>query len=256
MHTKQPLSSVLTSSFPEVARVAFKDKGGEKDVSVRVLQGLGQATPYLTPSKIRDLWIEYSQHDVLFSDYTMGKLEPFVISLINPRSFWFELFDNISGKAIGLAMLCDIIPQFDAKGHFAFWDRIGSGKEPLIWELMELCFQEFDLHRMSAETPGYQRGTIRTIKRLGFKNEGERTESVYYKGRWMNTLLFGITREEFERIEDERHPVRKRNLRDSTGDKKADGSSGSGDRGLHVLGGNSGPDGSDAESILDGSAGV
>ena len=60
MDTKQPLSSALTSSFPEVVRVQFEDKGGDKDVSVRILQGLGKASSYLTPSKIRDLWAEYS----------------------------------------------------------------------------------------------------------------------------------------------------------------------------------------------------
>ena len=166
MDTKQPLLSALTSSFPEVLRVQFKDGGGDRDVSIRALQGLGTASPYLTPNKIRDLWVEYSKHDVLFSDYTRGKLEPFVMALLNPKTFWFELFDNSRGEAIGIAMLSDIVPLYEAKGHFAFWDKIGSGKEPLIWGLMELCFSEFDLHRMSAETPVYQRGTIRTIKRL------------------------------------------------------------------------------------------
>lgn len=218
MDTNRPLSSALTSSFPEVLRVQFKDGGGERDVSVRALQGLGTASPYLTPSKIRDLWMEYSKHDVLFSDYTRGKLEPFVMALLNPRTFWLELFDNSRGEAIGITMLSDIIPLYEAKGHFAFWDKIGSGKEPLIWALMELCFSEFDLHRMSAETPVYQRGTIRTINRLKFRQEGEKVEAVFYKGHWVNTLLFGITREEFEGIEDERHPIRQREIRDSNGD--------------------------------------
>lgn len=191
-------------------------------MSVRALQGFGQASSYLTPAKVRDLWIEYSAHDVLFSDYTKGKVEPFILSLLSPRSFWFELFEVNQGKPIGLAMLSDIIPQYDAKGHFAFWDKIGAGREPLVWELMDICFDEFDLHRMSVETPAYQRGTIRTIKRLGFRPEGEKKEAIYYKGHWVNTVLFGITREEFERIEDERHPIRRREVGDSYRDEGSD----------------------------------
>ena len=180
----------------------FSDRGGDRDVSVRVLQGLGQASHYLTPSKIRDLWVEYSKHDVLFSDYTQGKVEPFVMALVNPRSIWFELFDLSVAKAIGIAALSEIIPEYDAKGHFAFWDKIGSGREPLIWELMDICFDDFSLHRMSTETPVYQKGTIRSIKRLGFVQEGVRREGVFHKGSWVDMALFGITREELRRIRD------------------------------------------------------
>ena len=73
MATKLTLQSALNSSFPEILRTQFEDKGGERDVSARILQGLGTASRYLTPVKIKDIWVEYSKHDVLFSDYTQGK---------------------------------------------------------------------------------------------------------------------------------------------------------------------------------------
>jgi len=212
--------SALTSSFPEIARVKFTDRGGERDVSVRVLQGLGTASKYLTPNKIRELWLEYSKHDVLFSDYTRGKVEPFITSILNPRSFWFELFDNESSRPIGIASITDIIPKYDAKGHFAFWDRIGSGREKLIWTLMDICFQEFDLHRMSAEIPAYQRGTIRSTKRLGFSQEGEKKESIFHKGAWMNTIIFGITVDEFKEVTNVGYPIRGREVRNSDRDQE------------------------------------
>lgn len=235
MDTKQRLSSALTSSFPELFRIPFTDRGGERDVSVRVLQGLGRASTYLTPMKIRDLWIEYAKHDVLFSDYTVGKVEPFVTAIFNPRSYWFELFDINKSKAIGLAMLTDIIPQYDAKGHFAFWDKIGSGREKLIWELMDICFDEFDLHRMTVETPAYQRGTIRSIKRLGFSFEGEKREGVFHKSAWINMMLFGITREELRRIKDVGRPVREREERNSHGDEESNRDSSGRDRPVPVV---------------------
>ena len=254
MDTKQRLSSALTSSFPELFRLPFTDRGGERDVSVRVLQGLGRASSYLTPVKIRDLWIEYAKHDVLFSDYTVGKVEPFVTAIFNPRSYWFELFDLSRSKAIGLAMLTDIIPQYDAKGHFAFWDKIGSGREKLIWELMDICFDEFDLHRMTVETPAYQRGTIRSIKRLGFTHEGEKREGVFHKSTWINMMLFGITREELRRVKDVGRPVRGREERHSNGDEERGKDSSGRDQLVSPRGQRS--DGKPAIAELDGSVGV
>ena len=254
MDTKQRLSSALTSSFPELFRLPFTDRGGERDVSVRVLQGLGRASSYLTPAKIRDLWIEYAKHDVLFSDYTVGKVEPFVTAIFNPRSFWFELFDLNKSKAIGLAMLTDIIPQYDAKGHFAFWDKIGSGRETLIWELMEICFDEFDLHRMTVETPAYQRGTIRSIKRLGFTHEGEKREGVFHKSTWINMMLFGITREELRRVKDVGRPVRGREEWHSNRDEGSNGECSLRDQ--SVPSGRGRSDGESPVSELNESAGI
>lgn len=256
MDTKERLLSALTSSFPEVARVKFSDRGGDRDVSIRVLQGLGTASSYLTPAKVRDLWKEYSKHDVLFSDYTMGKVEPFITAILNPRSIWFELFDLTTSKAIGIASLSEIIPHYDAKGHFAFWDKIGSRREPLVWQLMDICFDDFALHRMSAEAPAYQRGVIRAIKKLGFSQEGEKVEGVLYRGKWSNVLMFGITREEFRRIKDVGHPIRRGEVRNPKGNKTGDQERSGYAQSATSVGRDSRTSSEDGVSELDGSAGI
>jgi len=209
------LFEVTQSAFPEIFSLRLEDRGGEREVSVRVLQYLGTTPGYLTPAKIRDLWKEYSKHDVLFSDQTRGDVETFVLALMDPKAVWFEFFDITNAKNIGVASLTDIIPLYDAYGHFAFWDGIARGREDLIWELMSVCFEEFGLHRISVEIPVYQKGAIRMIGRLGFKEEGERREVVLYNGKWVNTKLFGLTVAELEEVYSERHAIRKGSIGDS-----------------------------------------
>lgn len=182
---------------PTILEIPCDDRSGESVYHVRVLQELGRNYS-LSPDRIRDLWIEASKHKYLFSDYTEGKLEPFVLLLANPRSVWLEIVKDGSEKPIGVAYITDILSGFDAVAHFAFWDSIGSGREPLALFIAEWVMDRYSLHRLSAQIPPYQRGTIRFAKRLGFVDEGEKREAVIRDGEWQPLLLFGLTKNELE----------------------------------------------------------
>lgn len=194
----QPLNT--SAEEAEIFSIQIEDRYGPHSLSVRLLQELGSPTPYLTTGKLRDLWIEYSQHDVLFSDETQGKVRPFVEVLLAPGSLWLEIFSLDQQKPVGIMSISDIIVGFDAKGHFAFWDSIAKDREPIVHETMKWVFQRYSLHRISAHVPIYQSGTIRFIKRLGFEKEGEMREAVIRKGRWFPLVMFGITIEEFKEV--------------------------------------------------------
>lgn len=200
--TRSNSSSGVTSSFPEIFSMDLEDRGGHHHFSVRLLQEFGEKTPYLTPEKIQELWTEYQKHDVLFSDYTRGKFEPFLLLLMDERSVWLEVYDETNDIPAGVMMASNVIPKFDARGHFTFWDGGGSGREPLTLKAMGWFFDRFDLHRMTARVPVYQRGVIRYIERLGFKKEGEMREAAPYKGEWVPLAFFGILRREFEEVYD------------------------------------------------------
>ncbi len=167
-------------------------------LSARLLQELGKADGYLTPGKIQELWEEYRKHDVLFSDYTEGKVEPFLDLLLSSSSIWWEIFSLVEEKPIGVMCATRIIPHFEANGHFAIWSGKARGKEKLILETMRWLFDRYDLHRMTAEVAAYQRGVVRFVERLGFTREGEKREAVVKDGKWLGLELFGMTREELE----------------------------------------------------------
>lgn len=166
--------------------------------SVRLLQKFGSPDPYLTAEKIRDIWIQYSQHDTLFSDYTEGKVKPFLEMLLNPRAIIAEVFDMEDEIPIGALMLTSVIPNFDAMAHFTLWDSKGRGREPVFIAMMNLWMDEFNLHRLSVEVPKPQSGVIRFIQRLGFTQEGIRREGTIHTGKWLDLVMFGILRTEVQ----------------------------------------------------------
>ena len=54
------------------------DKHTGNSLELRVLHELGQTTDgYLNPKKVGELWDEFQKHDVLFTEHTAGKFEPF-----------------------------------------------------------------------------------------------------------------------------------------------------------------------------------
>lgn len=170
-------------------------KHGEQMLQLNLLKE-GPANYGINPEKVRDIWVEYSKHDVLFSDYTQGKVEPLLDVLMDPKGVWLEVTED--EQIIGAMYLSDIIPGFDAIGHFTFWDSVASGREPLALYAMEFLMDRYKLHRLSARIPVYQKGTIRFTERLGFVQEGTIREAIPHKGKWMPMHMYGILRTEVE----------------------------------------------------------
>lgn len=187
---------------PLISELTIAEGRGEGEYEVRLMKEADQS--WITPERARDLWKKSSVHDVLFSDYTRGDPKAFLRALSKPNSIWFEVTKD--SEPVGILYVHNLIPKFDAVGHFAFWDKIGRGREPLVLETISYLMLKYQLQRMSAEVPVYQKGTIRFIKRLGFEKEGERRNGVVYRGEWVNQLLFGLLRKDIINVEVEVGP--------------------------------------------------
>jgi RimJ/RimL family protein N-acetyltransferase len=59
-------------------------------------------------------------------------------------------------------------------------------------------FRELHVHRIWAECVPENKGSRRVLEKLGMKQEGHLRETQYYKGRWWDTLIYGL-------LESERH---------------------------------------------------
>lgn len=171
----------------------------DKNYAVILLHEFGKATPYMTPGKIVELWNEFKVHDVLFSDIIRGDIEAFIDILVNPSSVWFEIFSLEKNKPIGIGNIRKVILGYDAQGHFAFWDSRATGREAIIKSTMKWAMDRYKLHRLSAEIPAYQSGTIRFTERIGFVREGTRREGVFKDGSWIDLYMFGLLRSELEK---------------------------------------------------------
>lgn len=182
----------------EILRMGLEEEDGTKEYSVRLLQKFGAVDPYLTPQKVQELWIEYSQHDTLFSDYTLGKVEPFLDILFANNAAIAEIYSIDDEVPIGSMMLTRILPNFDGLAHFTLWNGKARGKEPLFLEMMRLWMNEFNLRRLSTEITGHSKGVIRMIERLGFQHEGTRREGSIHKEVWVDLEMFGILESELQ----------------------------------------------------------
>lgn len=182
----------------EILRMGLDEKDERKEYSVRLLQKFGSVDPYLTPHKIQELWIEYSQHDTLFSDYTLGKVEPFLDILFANNAAVAEIYSVDDEAPIGSMMITRVLPNFDAHAHFTLWNGKARGKEPLFLEMMRLWMGEFNLRRLSTEVTGHSKGVIRMIERLGFQHEGTRREGSIHKDVWVDLEMYGILESELQ----------------------------------------------------------
>lgn len=59
-------------------------------------------------------------------------------------------------------------------------------------------FRELGLHRISSWCIADNTASARLLERLGFRQEGRLRRNEYFKGRWWDTLLYGLLREEWD----------------------------------------------------------
>ena len=59
-------------------------------------------------------------------------------------------------------------------------------------------FTQLKLHRIEARCIAENVGSAHVLQKLGMQPEGRLRENAYFKGRWWDTLLFGILDHEWE----------------------------------------------------------
>jgi [ribosomal protein S5]-alanine N-acetyltransferase len=85
--------------------------------------------------------------------------------------------------------------------------EIGYELDPQYWgqgyateaarSVLQLGFETFKLHRISANCVADNVGSARVLEKLGMRLEGRLRENQYFKGRWWDTFLYAILEEEY-----------------------------------------------------------
>ncbi len=184
----------------EILRVENTDRSGTHTYSIRILHEFGRGSGYMNPTKIKEIWEHAKEFDILFTDHTRGDFTVFMDILMNPTSVWLEIYRETDDRSIGLFILSHVLPNYDAQAHFTFWDSIAGGRQDLILQAAEVLFKAYNLRRMSAHVPKYMAGVIRFVKKLGFKEEGEKREAFLKNGEWVPAILLGLLESELREI--------------------------------------------------------
>lgn len=103
----------------------------------------------------------------------------------------------------------------------AFQADIGYELDPKYWNhgyaseaaraIVDFGFSTFGLHRVWAWTVGDNAGSAHVLEKLGMRLEGRLRENEFYKGRWWDTLMYGILADEWQ-AHKQAHPVQWKQL--------------------------------------------
>lgn len=80
-------------------------------------------------------------------------------------------------------------------GEPRLWFR-GFGTATLM-KLLDLAFDTYRLHRVSADVPEYNAPAKHMCERLGFRLEGRLRKTRRKDGEWHDSLVFGLLEEEY-----------------------------------------------------------
>jgi RimJ/RimL family protein N-acetyltransferase len=76
-----------------------------------------------------------------------------------------------------------------------YWGR-GYATEAAL-AIVDFGFRELGLHRVSSWCIADNAASARVLERVGLRPEGRLRENEYFKGRWWDTLLYGLLESEW-----------------------------------------------------------
>lgn len=76
-----------------------------------------------------------------------------------------------------------------------FW-RLGFGSEAIM-ALIQFGFESIGFHRIEADINPANEASIRICKKLGFKQEAHLRQNFYFEGRFIDTVIMGLLKEEW-----------------------------------------------------------
>lgn len=148
----------------------------------------------ITPQRANDLW-RMLQHGGM-DDFNAQNPEIFAARLAAPDTVCFE-------HPRGLAMLSGIHPRLNADIHFWSWGGLSDAEIVRFGrEVMKYAFDTYQLERITAAPPAFNKMAARIAVRLGFKYEGTFRHSFLFHGKYMDVFIYGIVRSEFEKTGD------------------------------------------------------
>lgn len=146
--------------------------------------------------KIQWLWEKLKTQSYAFDDNTKEDAHRFLLSLFAPGTEHFFIQDKGYASAVG------ICPRTSCLIHFALWEPLeGAGVYNAIRELLGYLFERYQLNRITAAIPVYNKQVNRLAIMLGFRFEGELRQAILYEGKYHNITMYGLLAEEFNRRE-------------------------------------------------------
>lgn len=117
----------------------------------------------------------------------------------NPAEFnraqtWFQLVICFDQKVIGDIGVHFIDPdnKLCEIGFTLHKDYQGNGfAYEALCALITMLFEKYNKHKVTASTDPNNYNSIKLLNRLQFKKEAHIRESIWFKGKWVDDVIFG-----------------------------------------------------------------
>lgn len=146
---------------------------------------------FQSPELVPRLWDSVKDRSTVIPDAMREDIRAFYALVLAPSTVILSVED------IGVIMVTDLIPGYNATLDFVFWDKKSSGRQRVVLAAARWFTEVFKLHRLNMRVPGYAHSTLHRLYRLGAKMEGICREAVIHNERWFDLYLFGILSSEF-----------------------------------------------------------
>lgn len=161
------------------------------------MQGLETFDPVtITPEDANRLWDRVRRQEIAFDDFTRDNADLFAEKLTLPTTAGFIYKDAV------LVLMEQIIPKLNAYMHFFLWDRHISDNELAIVgrRIARDVIDMYQLHRITATPPAFNKLAIRIATRVGFRYEGLMKGAFLYKGHYHDLEIRGLLAEDLRRL--------------------------------------------------------
>ncbi len=146
------------------------------------------------PSDVANaLWARVRRQTVCFDDFSRDNAHLFAERLAAPSTVAFYYKDS------ALITIEGLVPKLLGNIHFFVWDpkilenEIVDVGRAIVSDVME----RYDLHRISAFPPAFNKLALRVAVRCGFKYEGTIRQTFLQNGIYHDVMAYGLLRHEF-----------------------------------------------------------
>ena len=173
-----------------------------------ILKGKKIVLRPLFPRDVSATWVSWLNDpevneflEARFRKSTMESERAFAKSFDQKTRFLWGIFDKKTGKHIGTITLYDIHPAHKYAnygyliGNKKYW---GTGAvQEAIALVFDFAFLKSSVHSISTGAYAPNVASVFNYKKMGLRPEGVRKEHLLLKGKFVDEVLYGITKKEW-----------------------------------------------------------
>jgi len=145
----------------------------------------------------------FGTHNIAFLNYA-DQLDWFDVVRKSPTALYLTVYDTTKDNVrVGLYTIqhIDWINRVVQDGHHVFKEHRGKGYSYPVKEAgVDFVFEVLNIHKIECRVIVNNLASMEPSERIGFKREGVLRQSVFRSGKYLDSWVIGLLREEWEHL--------------------------------------------------------